>query len=456
MSLLGNAIKRMTGNSAAPAQESPEPAVDHIVHTSVDDAKSSIAALLADESKSTEERLRILRAALEAEKEGQARSSLLTIIRSAIRSQEKVAEGEEEVLPVVYGAEADDDIVTVIEGTEGAPGEVIPPAPEESDESDLSDDDTDEPTLSGVADLSEFSIHPDLDRIAMMSQAHGYVAAIRNKDAAKVEVAVDLENDWTAFVDEIRKHGVREPIKVLRVPLVPDDSASVHYLIVDGRHRWQASQEAGLATIPFEIVEHSEARSIMEGTITARRNYTKAQKAFIAVLFHPELLEVKAGNPQFGINAELGISQGLIATKYGVGERTMRQAVEVARTMNALRGKYAKKVEAQEMEIWAGAGLPSVLSALKGIEATAGKPKPTNVSCGIAGRHLKGFAKVSADFAKWNQAEMMAFREEVAEFWDTVPDDFADFLTLVRVRDARKIEAIIAARELAKEEGAAQ
>jgi len=414
--------------------------VSSIVNTSVDDGIKLPTA----------GRLRILRSALAYEKDGQGRSSLLTAIRSAIRSQEKALE--------------DDDLATVHEGEQ----------PEDTaDDVVLAEDpDTDEDeepygaVVSGVADLSAFSIHPDLDRIAMMSATHAALATAKNKDASKIEITEGIQDDWTAFVDEIREHGVLEPIKVLKIPArLPDEVDGVQYLIVDGRHRWQASEEAGLATIPFEIVDHSQARAIMEGTITARRNYTKAQKAFIAVLFHPELLDVKAGNPQFGINAELGkpdlganaeliVSPKAIATKYGVGERTLRQAVEVSRLMDSLRGTYRRKVEAQELEIWAGAGLPSVLSALKGIQSTAGKKMPKQVNLGVASRHLKGFAAVSKEFVTWNQAEMMAFRDEVTTFWDEVDDGFADFLTLCRVRDNATIESIIAARELAKEEGA--
>lgn len=431
--------------------------VSSIVNTSVDDGKNAIKRVCEIIKLPTAGRLRILRGALADEKDGQARASLLTALRSAIRSLEKAIEGEE--LPPVHEG---DSVEITEESAEDTADDVV--LAEDGDA-----DDDEEPygaAVSGVADLSAFSIHPDLDRIAMMSATHAALARAKNKDAAKVEITEGIQDDWTAFVDEIYLHGVLEPIKVLKIPArLPDEVDGVQYLIVDGRHRWQASQEAGLATIPFEIVDHSQARAIMEGTITARRNYTKAQKAYIAVLFHPELLDVKAGNPQFGINAELGksdsgamaevsVSPKNIATKYGVGERTMRQAVEVSRLMDSLRGTYPRKVEAQELEIWAGAGLPSVLSALKGISLTAGKKMPQHVNSGVASRYLKGFATVSKDFASWNQAQVMAFRDEVITFWDEVDDGFADFLTLCRVRDNATIESIIAARELAKEEGA--
>lgn len=452
MSLIGNAIKRMTGTSAAAAPESLETTVDHIVKTSVDDAKSSIAALLAEESKSTEDRLRILRAALEAEKEGQARSSLLTLIRSAIRSQEKAAEGEEEVLPVVYGAEADDDLVVVQEAgdpAEGTQPEVIPPKPERGMSADLTLDEFG--SLPRVAPLSAFAIHPDLEAIAMIEEAHQWLAKNHHGDTARKEASEDLSKDWEAFVDEIREHGVREAVKVVAVSEADRAKypASVKWLIADGRHRFAGSTQAGLEILPFESVHPSQVRAIIEGTIAARRNYTKGQKAFIAVQFHPELLDMKAGNPQFGTQCRIAgegdsgtecrnYTQPEICTKYGVGERVLRQAIELHRKI-AGKKKLSEEVR---MQVWAGFGLGGILSGLGGKEATGGKNRKPSDVAGVT-RTLASYRSQIREFATWPRTHRVAFADELRSTIETSPEEVNDLLLALIIKDEAKVSSIL-------------
>lgn len=393
--------------------------VDSIVHTSVDDGKMSVKHLCERQSHPTANRLRILRAALAAEKEGAARSSLLAAIRGAIRSQEAALDGAG--LDPIYEAAA----------------EVATPDPVEEVEDDAEEEA--EPVLAGVADLGAFMIHPDLEAISMMEDAHKWLAKNHHGDATRRDASEEISRDWEAFVDEIREHGVREMIKVVPAATLPAgfDDDGVRWQIVDGRHRWQASTQAGLATIPYEVVDLSEVRAIIEGTIAARRNYTKGQKAFIAVQFHPELLAGQGARHDIGTECR-SYTQPEICAKYGVGERVLRQAIELHQK-TAGKKKLGEEVR---MQVWAGFGLGGILSGLAGKEATGAKPrKPSDI--GTISRTLASYRSQVREFASWPRTHRVAFADELRGMVEASPPEVNQLLSALLSGDDAAVNEIL-------------
>jgi hypothetical protein len=418
-------------------------AVDRLVNSSIDDARNSLIyyrATEGDTPASIETGLQMLRLALEKEKEGQNRSSLLNLLRSTIRANEAALEG------------IDDDLVAVAmaDRPEGTKPEPIPPRP-------VAEDVTEEPANDEApavdpspmvhlryAPRSQFAHHPRLAMIPMSADVCAYL------ETKKDERAEGLAEDLAAFNDTVYTAGILEPIKVIPCPpLLVGEDDGVRWWVVDGRTRIQSLEADD--EVPFVEINPDEVEAVIESTITGRRNWSKGQKAYLAVLRNPEIVTEARDRQRTGEPSALS-AEGL-ANRFGVSPRLIEQATEVARAMESLRSVRPELVESQEMEIWAGTGLASVLSALKGAMATVGKPKPTAPPYVAAALGLKKVAKLAGQFSTWNQADMMAFRDEVATFWQEVGDEFAEFLTLVRDGDARKVEAIIAARELAQEGG---
>jgi len=441
--------------------------IDSLVHTSIDDARSSLQCTYKAEADTPpsklESNLRILRLALEEEKNGSNRVSLLNLLRSAIRANETALEA------------IDGDLVVAIPINK-KPGEPIPARPvEESEEVEVSPEEQEPVDAEEEVDpspmvhlryapKSAFAHHPRLADIPMPGRVLEFLES--KQDAGR---AADLAEELAAFRNGVFHAGIIEPLKVVPCPpllwkTVAGEVDPVRWWIVDGRTRHEAAPEN--EEIPFVEIFPNEVDTVIEATVSGRRNWTKGQKAYLAVLRNRHFLESEVGNPQFKkpqLDTECPIAGAVpdepetredLAARFGVSMTLLKQAIELVRAMDSLREGYPKKVEDAEMQVWAGDGLASVLSGLKGFQSTVGKSKPGGAFA-LAARHLTAVAKSAKNFATWNQAEMMAFRDAVADFWEALPAEAGDFLTLVRVHDTRSIEALIAKREAAKEEGGA-
>ena len=77
------------------------------------------------------------------------------------------------------------------------------------------------------------------------------------------------ESEWQDFLKSVKKHGIRQPIHILK-----------NNTILDGRHRVNACKYLGIGTIQALVHEMSESEAIQFVTDTAieRRNLTKEQK----------------------------------------------------------------------------------------------------------------------------------------------------------------------------------
>jgi hypothetical protein len=292
------------------------------------------------------------------------------------------------------------------------------------------------------APKSAFAPHPRLEAIPMSSDVALYLTG------KKDERAEGLIEDLAAFNDGVYAHGIIEPVKVVPCPpLLTGEDDGIRWWIVDGRTRTASAQEGD--EIPFVEVDPTEVDAIIEGTITGRRNWTKGQKAYLAVIRNPHLLEVTSGE-RTDLRTECGGStREEIAGRFGVSLRLLEQAIEVVRTMDNFRGGYPKKVEEMEMEVWAGTGLAQVLSGLKGFGASFGQTKPKPVASAAAAGLAK-LAKATKGFGEWDRAQVMAFRDEAQKFWDDLDPSVSEFLTWVKVGATSELEKIIEAHKPAE------
>ncbi len=497
--------------------------VTNLVGGSVEDAKCYLQLLDPENAHGIETNLVILRTALEAEKEGAARKSLITAIRAAIRTNENalvVCEyGDaptDDGLPRVYGADANagdegdpsteemagvDLLVALIVGgtvaeakrqlvrlspPTGASAEKVMASlrilraaleaeergPNRSSlvseiraeilhiEKAIADNAAEADEVDGspmvhlrFAPKSAFAHHPRLADIPMPGAVADYLA--KQKD----DRADAWREDIAAFRSGVNLHGIVEPLKVVPCPpLLTGEDDGIRWWVVDGRTRLDSAPEN--EEIPFVEVDPDDVDDIIETTVSGRRNWTKGQKAYLAVCRHPEVMEVGRGNPQFRTECGIGstdepsgLSAESLASRFGVSVRLIEQAIALVREMDNLRGGYPAKVEAAEMEVWAGTGLAAVLSGLKGYASTAGKTKPNPVASAAADG-LRKLAKATKNFGEWTQPQVMAFRDEAQKFWHSLDTQAAEFLIWVHAHHNDRIEQIIAMHQPAEEGGA--
>lgn len=81
----------------------------------------------------------------------------------------------------------------------------------------------------------------------------------RNEQQPRVEFA---EAELEELAASIRRHGVLQPLLVVRKPLDPGQPE--HFEIVAGERRWRASQRAGLATVPCIVHDDLSERERLE------------------------------------------------------------------------------------------------------------------------------------------------------------------------------------------------
>src|SRR5687768_13413843 len=86
-------------------------------------------------------------------------------------------------------------------------------------------------------------------------------------------------SQWRAFVEDIKEHGVLEPIRV----------AADGKTIVSGHRRWRAAIEAGLTTVPVIIdLDLSDELAIVEALLSSniarRKSPCQLGKEYLEIL----------------------------------------------------------------------------------------------------------------------------------------------------------------------------
>lgn len=263
---------------------------------------------------------------------------------------------------------------------------------------------------------SQIGLHPALAGVPLMT-----ALAERLAQSPKADVraeAADLAAEWRAFCESVKENGVLEPIKVTRAR----GNAEVKYLACDGRHRLRAATDHSLKHVPIEVVTEKQARKIIEATVIARRNWTQGMKAYFAVIMHPEIVFEARDREHKVITSAL--SAEVLAAQYGLGLRTLEQAMQLYRTFHALGADEASKIEADslreqyEPSIWAGHGLGGVIAGIEGGKVTKGNPRPASGFHGLTAPFgaITRFSR--QQWTKWDDAERQKART-LTERWLT-------------------------------------
>jgi ParB-like chromosome segregation protein Spo0J len=206
-------------------------------------------------------------------------------------------------------------------------------------------------------------------------------------------------DEWRAFVDDIREHGVREQIKVCGD------------LVVDGETRRLAAKQLKLQ-VPVEEVGEDEVLAIIIRNLLLRRNVVS--KSALAYLAYPlmkpaheealarHLARLKTGNRETIPHAVRdGGKIEDFAEQIGVGERLFQQAAKIH---ELLAEQPDLRTETEESILVGGSGLGGILAGFAGRESTKQKPKGDKGAFGRVEEALK------ATMHRWKD-------------WGRIPDD---------------------------------
>lgn len=253
--------------------------------------------------------------------------------------------------------------------------------------------------------------------------------ALRYLDAAKADLraeGAELENELEALHGQLDQIGIQDPIPVTLQAQGP--------LAWDGRHRTAWAIKSGKSTVPCRLVTEAEGQALMEATVIGRRQWTKGQRAWLAVTLHPQVAGNTKGRPVK--SDSVGFTAESLATRFGVSADLIDQAVKIYRTFEQLPTLREK----HEPGIWIGHGLGAVLAGIPGALATETKPKKP-ISWTTMQGPLSTLSSVAKSFAKWSAEERDCARDAFANWIKKLPEDFRLTLTEAVAQSAEGEEA---------------
>ena len=140
------------------------------------------------------------------------------------------------------------------------------------------------------------------------------LSSIRENPAALREVDKEAE-DYQLLVESVKLRGVLNPVVVRK--LVDPETKVEFFGLVDGLHRYNAAQDAGLRTIPVRVVEGDDLQALEDQIITnAHRVITKP------VEFTKGIQRLMGANPLMTIGElatkKLGMSLAWVSDRLGL------------------------------------------------------------------------------------------------------------------------------------------
>lgn len=164
------------------------------------------------------------------------------------------------------------------------------------------------------------------------------VSELRLHRAAEL-VPVMRTDEWQPFIEDVRQHGVREPVVVQEGGV-----------ILDGRHRWQAAKETGMAFVPARTVNlpPSDQIKYVIAAAVLRRHLSDDQRAQLAARLRQPMSDavqsekmaharevLRTGAPSISDTVskiEPVDTRAVAAEQLNVPERKVRYAIELERS----------------------------------------------------------------------------------------------------------------------------
>lgn len=299
--------------------------------------------------------------------------------------------------------------------------------------------------------IAELSFHPLLDRVGLLPdliEREDKLGRAQGKSrAAHKAAAEEMQHDFRSLVHSIARHGIREPLKVVRTP--------AGWQIADGRHRFEAarvvvrnysglghSDEAARETahcfetigLPCEEVAAADVVPIIMDAVN-RRHLSKGARAYLAVLMFPEaaLLEKRGGDrsktaqnavlvtpsktAQNAVLLPTAFSAENLAREAGVSPRLIEDAIGLYHAF-AEREDVRKRFEPA---IWVGAGLAKLRAGIKGYLATGEEPDEEPETDEQAAKRI-AMGRTETALGQFVRVQ------SALKFWDTLPPDCREII----------------------------
>lgn len=283
-------------------------------------------------------------------------------------------------------------------------------------------------TQTYIIPRHRITIAPTLAVVPMLGDVAAKFSASPKADLKKL--GADIASEHAALKQSLEEHGIQEAVPVTLYDVDGQEMAADpgdHFQKVllnagrkivawDGRHRleWAASKGAAMK-VPVRFVTEKEGQALLEITVIGRRHWTKGQRAWLGVLQHPEICQVRREDSlkQNHRSDSVGtMNATTLAARLGVSADLVAQAGELYAKFYA-PGAKAGSPEAIEAEatrakyehlIWGGAGLGAILAGIGGGKATVGKPKaPTGFHHLDA--PLASLTRLSKHWMEWDEGE---------------------------------------------------
>ena len=269
--------------------------------------------------------------------------------------------------------------------------------------------------------VSWLSNHPILDRVCLVSEAADQLREYHHGDPERQERASDLRDDWAAWVQDIRDNGVLEPLKVVKDP----DQEGNKYLVIDGRHRLQAARDAGKKEVPCVIVHEEDIHAHMEGSVIARRHWSKSMLAYFCVLLHPDLtVENTRGGDRKTIKPQKmrfdPMTREMLAERFGVSLRLLEDAIWIYRELDKHPGLRPRI----EPSLWAGVPLMRLRLGIEGATATIDQPRrPASPDSASWSKYVNGLRTRLDAWPSWSEEQRIRFAGDWRKLASNLPDD---------------------------------
>jgi len=257
------------------------------------------------------------------------------------------------------------------------------------------------------APLSKFKLHPSLAIVPTLPEVIATAKADKKFRREYANEISAMEENWQTIVVSVGENGVLDPVRAI----VRKDFLE----IVDGRHRYAASVALGKADLPYVEVDEKDVDAIIEGSASARRDWTKSQRAYWAALRHPG----EMGRPG-KVRTKCGLLPASeVALRFGVSVRMIELGRQVAETLakdEAIRAKY-------EAKIWAGASLNGVISGI-GAEGSTPPGKSREASSwNSAERSIATLRTQLSNFEEWSDGDKASFAAGFRDLVGTLPSE---------------------------------
>lgn len=276
---------------------------------------------------------------------------------------------------------------------------------------------------------------------------------------------------FLALCDDVREHGVIEPIKI-----------NSENAVVDGRHRWRAAKRQQ-QDVPTMLVADAEVSGIILSSLLHRRHYTPGQRAYVLSGVIDSAFDEAQRRMVSGVKTDPRNSVSRVkspedwAAQIGVSVQYLRQAYELRKLMTdtekrnltdrdgnteddvTFREFFEPKLMADEDPYGLGAALTGIKThiqlgnaAAKGRLHTGGKPASKEKQLDLFDDTIKDTIKRFAYFQSFDDDTRRRHFQLARSKAETLPPETCEGLAAYHTRLAKEFSA---AAKVAQESAAA-